>query len=77
MKGSRITPQMVYCVKKNNVYPTDIQLTKTMWATFGTIGLTISKSYSRITVEKHINGWAGMTVDEINEKLNAIPFVKA
>jgi len=48
-----------------------------MWATFGTIGLTISRSYPRITVEKHINGWAGMTVDEINEKLNAIPFVKA
>lgn len=77
MKQSRVTPQMIYCVKKDNIYPQDIQLTKTMWATFGTVGLTIRRVYPCKMVEKHLNGWAGMTVDEINEKLDAQPWVRA
>ena len=72
-----VTEQMIYCVENNQIFPQDIQITKTQYITFGSYGLTLVKYLINKTKIKHINGYREMDVDEINIKLNSLEWVNA
>lgn len=69
-----VDEQMLYCIKRNKMFPQDVQHSATVWLTFGSCGLTVSRAYARTTKVKHLNGWQDMTADEINRKLAEIEF---
>ena len=72
-----VTEQMIFCVENNQIFPQDIQITKNQYITFGSYELTLVKYLINGTKEKHLNGYRGMDVDEINIKLNSLEWVNA
>ena len=72
-----VDEQMLTCIRSNRLFPQDVQISKTIFLTFGSCGLTVTRVYSRATREKHLNGWQEMTAAEINRKLSEIEYVSA
>lgn len=65
-----VTPQILECVLKNGIFPQDVQHSSTIWLSFGTYGLKISRAYTRITKYKIVSNWKELTADEINKRIS-------
>lgn len=62
-----VTEQELFCIKENSIYPQDIQKTENVCLTFGTVGITCTKFTKNGQKTKHINGYQGMSANEINQ----------
>jgi len=74
MKKQYVDEQMLYCVRNNQIFPQDIQLTKNEYLTFGSVGLTCTKLAPSNTYEKHINYWNEFNAEQINKQFNEINY---
>ena len=72
-----VDEQMLFCIRHNAIYPQDVQVTKTVYLTFGSVGLTVTRLTKNRVFEKHVNGWPEMTAEEINTQLREQEYIEA
>lgn len=71
-----VNENIINCIKKNNIYPQDVDYNKNTFLLFGKIGLDVIKLTNKGEYYKHIGYWQDMTAEEINNKLNEMEWRK-
>ena len=71
-----VNEQMLTCIRKNQLFPQDVQVSKTVYVTFGSYGLKLTQITSRGSKVKYLNDWKSKSAAEINEALSKTPFEK-
>lgn len=70
-----VTPQMLFCIKANKIYPQEVQLTGNQFITFGETDLTVVKRTQFNVKEKLLIDYPNMKADEINEALSRMEWM--
>ncbi len=71
-----VTNDVLSVVKKDEVYPKDVPIRDNQFIHFNKIGMTVYRLTNKGETFKHINYWQTMSVEEINERLNAMEWRK-
>lgn len=71
-----VNDNLLKVIKQNNIFPQDIDITKTTFIHFGKCGLTVIKLINSGEYIKHLNYWGDMSAEQINNELNTISWEK-
>lgn len=71
-----VNENMLNCIKKNDIYPQDIDYNKCIFLHFGKIGLDVIKLTNKGEFYKHVGYWQDMTAEQINKTLDVIGWIK-
>ena len=72
-----VTENIISVVKKNGIFPQDVQIRENQFVHFGIIGLTVYRLTNKGETFKHINYWQTMNTETINKLLNDMEWEKS
>lgn len=64
-----ITPEIFAEAKSKGMGYDDYQITRNVWASFGTHGMTLNKSTGRKHCDKYVGDWKHKSLEQINREL--------
>lgn len=65
-----VTENILSVIKKNAIFPQDVQIRENQFLHFGKIGVTAYRLTNKGETYKHINYWQTMTAEQINKLFN-------
>ena len=72
-----VTENIISCVKKNGIFPQDVQIRENQFIHFTKVGLTVYRLTNREgSTFKHINYWQTLNTEKINKLLNDMEWKK-
>ena len=71
-----VTENIILTVKKNIIFPQDMQIRENQFINFDRIGLTVYRLTNKGESFKHIKYWQTMSVETINRLLNNMEWEK-